>query len=285
MARVMAVAFERYGQLHYLDPGVHQYAVGDWVRYPTPDGDEVAQCVWAPEEVVDGFVGLPVCPGPADAADLARDEANRRIREEATGLAKGLIAKHHLPMKVVGVDYVDRSTEFDRLVAIYYTAPQRVDFRQLLGDLARALEARIDLRQVGARDAARLIGGVGSCGREFCCTTFLTDFEPLSLRLARVQGLPSNPLQIAGACGRMMCCLKYEHPLYVDFLQRAPGVGDQVSVDGEPGVVTGHQVPLQSVTVRRPGGEIVRCPLEAVCTTAHGRRVVEQELAGKGADE
>lgn len=285
MARVMAVAFERYGQLHYLDPGDRQYAVGDWVRFPTPDGDEVAQCVWAPESVQEGFESLPVCPGPATEADLLRDRVNRDVRANAVRVAKDLIAKHHLPMKVVGVDFLDRSSQFDRLVAVYYTAPHRVDFRGLLGDLARALDSRIDLRQVGARDAARLIGGVGSCGRELCCTTFLTDFEPVGMRLARVQGLPPNPLQIAGACGRLMCCLKYEHPLYVDFVQRAPAVGDQVTVDGEAGVVTGHNVPSQTVTVRHGNGEIVRCPLESVCSTARARRTFAAESAGKGADE
>ena len=136
MARVMAVSFERYGQLHYLDPGDRQYAVGDWVRFPTPDGEEVAQCVWAPETVQDGFDALPLCPGPAGPADLERDEVNRGIRANAARVAKDLIAKHRLPMKVVGVDFLDRSSQFDRLVAIYYTAPHRVDFRGLLGELA-----------------------------------------------------------------------------------------------------------------------------------------------------
>lgn len=273
MARVMAVAFERYGQLHYLDPGSRHYRVGDWVRYPTPDGVEVAQCVWAPEDVVDGFDGLPVCPGPATEQDLSRDEANRAHRAWAAGVAKDLIARHGLPMKVVAVDYLDQSTQFDRLVAVYYTAPHRVDFRALLGDLARALGSRIDLRQVGSRDAARLIGGVGTCGRDLCCATFRGDIDPVSMRLAAVQGLPPNPLQISGSCGRLMCCLTYEHPLYLDFAQRAPAVGDPVTVDGRPGVVTAHHVPAEAVSVRHPGGEVVRCPLESVCTTARRRGV------------
>lgn len=282
--RVMAVAFERYGQLHYLDPGPRDYAVGDWVRYPTADGVEVAQCVWAPEEThFDGDGELPVCPGPASQADLDRDRANRQVRADAERIARDTIANHGLPMKVVGVDFVDQSREFHRLMAIYYTAPHRVDFRQLLGDLARALDARIDLRQIGARDAARIIGGVGQCGRELCCTTFLTDFEPVSMRLARVQGLPANPLQISGACGRLMCCLKYEHPLYIEYLQKAPSIGEQVeTTGGDGGVVVGHDVPSNAVTVRQPGGEIVRCPLESVCVTSRARR---ERVAGRAADE
>lgn len=282
MTRVMAVAFERHGQLHYLDSGGRDYKVGDWVLYPTADGAEVAQCVWAPEEAELADGDLPVCLGPASAADLARDEANRQVRADATVAAKEIIARRGLPMKVVAVDYLDRSADYDRLIAIYYTAPHRVDFRQLLGDLARALDARIDLRQVGARDAARLQGGIGHCGRELCCSTFLKDFEPVSMRLARVQGLPPNPLQISGACGRLMCCLKYEHPLYVDFLQRAPSIGDRVEIDDGEGVVVGHNVPSDSVTVRQAGGEIVRCPLESVCSTSRARKA---RVAGKAVDE
>ncbi|MFT3887910.1 MAG: regulatory iron-sulfur-containing complex subunit RicT [Arachnia sp.] len=270
MARVMAVAFERHGQLHYLDPGDGQYRVGDWVRYPTESGPEVAQVVWAAEEV-DGVGGAPLCDGPATERDLQRDEANRAVRAEATVVAKRLIARHELPMKVVGVDYVDTLPDVDRLIAIYYTAPHRVDFRALLRDLARGLGARVDLRQVGARDAARLLGGIGSCGRDLCCATFMTEFEPVSLRLTRVQGLPANPLQIAGACGKLMCCIAFEHPLYVDFHRRAPALGERVQVGDQEGVVTGHSVPAESVTVRMGSGEVVRCPLSSVCSIARAR--------------
>lgn len=267
----MAVAFERYGQLHYLDPGGRDYAVGDWVLYPTADGNELAQCVWAPEESRESFGHLPVCAGPATASDHARDAANRQVRRDSMSIARELIASHGLPMKVVGVDYLDRSADYDRLVVIYFTAPHRVDFRAILRDLARSLNARIDLRQVGARDAARLTGGIGSCGRELCCTTFLTDFEPVSMRLAKVQGLPANPLQISGACGRLMCCLKYEHPLYAEFHRTAPAIGSPIDVDGERGVVVGHSVPAGKVDVRVPSGEIVRCPLESVCSVRRAR--------------
>jgi cell fate regulator YaaT (PSP1 superfamily) len=267
----MAVAFERHGQLHYLDPGDGQYRVGQWVRYPTESGVEIAQVVWAAQEVPGELTDVPACEGAASDADLRRDEVNRAFRAEAADVARDLIARHGLPMKVVAVDYVDSLPDVDRLVAIYYTAPHRVDFRALLRDLARGLNARIDLRQVGSRDAARLIGGIGSCGRELCCTTFMVDFEPVSLRLARVQGLPPNPLQIAGACGKLMCCLAFEHPLYVDFHRRAPGIGERVTVGEEDGVVTGHSVPSESVTVRMGSGEVVKCPLHSVCSTARAR--------------
>jgi cell fate regulator YaaT (PSP1 superfamily) len=269
MAQVMAVSFERYGRLYYLDPGERTYAVGDRVLVPTESGPEVAECVWAPEWVDDtetGFVDLPVCGGLASSTDLARNEANRRRRAEAKLVAKRLIKKSELPMKVVGVDYVDSSSDFDELIVIYFDAPHRVDFRALVGELARSLRARIDLRQVGARDAARLTGGLGNCGRDLCCATFLKDFEPVSLRMAKVQDLPPNPMKISGACGRLMCCLKYEHPLYVEFAREAPAIGERVTVDEGDGVVVAHSVPADSVLVRMNAtGATMSCSKASVC--------------------
>jgi len=273
MQRVMAVSFVANGPLHYLDPGEGDYAVGDWVLHPTDSGPEVARCVWAPENIDDtGLVDLPRSAGHATNRDLERDTRNRAVRAEAEVVAKHLIAEHQLPMKVVGIDYVDTSDDFDHQVVVYFNAPGRVDFRGLLGDLARSLRARIDLRQVGDRDAARLIGGIGSCGRELCCATFMTEFEPISMRLAKLQNRPANPLQISGACGRLMCCLKYEQPLYLDFERTAPAVGERVTSPAGTGVVVGHSAPGQSVTVRTDDGEVARCPLESVCATSRARK-------------
>ena len=188
--------------------------------------------MWAPEWVEDeeGFADLPACQGLASEEQLDRDAANRRRRAEAKLVAKRLIKKNDLPMKVVAVDYLDSGDTFDQLVVIYFTAPQRVDFRVLVGELARSLRSRIDLRQIGSRDAARLTNGLGSCGRDLCCATFLKDFEPVSLRMAKVQDLPPNPLKISGACGRLLCCLKYEHPLYAEFAREVPAVGEKVTL-------------------------------------------------------
>jgi cell fate regulator YaaT (PSP1 superfamily) len=240
--------------------------VGDKVLVPTEGGPEVAECVWAPEWVDEDFGELPVCAGKAAPDDLARDEANRRRRAEAKIVAKRLIKKHDLGMKVVGVDYLDHGTDVDKLVVIYFTAPHRVDFRLLVGDLARSLRSRIDLRQVGSRDAARITGGIGSCGRDLCCATFLKDFEPVSLRMARAQDLPANPLRISGACGRLMCCLKYEHPLYAEFARTTPAVGSKVTTDDGDGVVVAHKVPSDSVVVRmRDSGAVMTCSRASVC--------------------
>lgn len=260
MSKVMAVTFEEYGRLHYLDPGEEDYTVGDWVLYPTEEGPEVARVVWAPQlGQVDS--PLPRCAGRAEAADLRRDEARRLRRAEIHRVAVERITAHALPMKVVATDFVDTSREFGELAVVYFTAPGRVDFRALVGDLARALSARIDLRQVASRDAARLTGGVGMCGRELCCTLFLDEVEPVSMRLARSQNLAGNPLQIQGACGKLLCCLAYEHPLYVDFLKRAPAVGERVA----GGTVVAHHVPTDEVSVRGPAG-VRRCPLTSLCS-------------------
>ena len=259
---VMAVSFERYGRLYYLDPGPHRPRVGDKVLVPTDDGPEVAECVWAPQYVTEEIGGLARCAGVATEADLDRDEQNRRRRADARLIAKRLIRQHGLPMKVVGIDYVD-GTE---VVTIYFTAPHRVDFRELVRDLARGLRARIELRQVGARDEARLQGGIGPCGRDLCCATFLKDFEPVSVRMAKDQDLPLNPLKISGACGRLMCCLKYEHPLYQEFKAEVPRVGAAVETPQGRGTVVGHNVPSDSVVVRlSDGGRRCACSRADVC--------------------
>jgi len=266
MARIMAVSFERYGRLYYLDAGEQSYAVGDRVLVPTDSGPEVAECVWAPEWVTEDFGDVPLCAGKASDDDLARDDSNRRRRAEAKIVAKKLIKKHGLAMKVVGIDYLDHDPAVDQLVVIYFTAPHRVDFRSLVSELARSLRSRIDLRQVGSRDAARLSGGIGSCGRELCCATFLKDFEPVSLRMARAQDLPANPLRISGACGRLMCCLKYEHPLYAEFARTTPAIGSPVQTEDGDGIVVAHQVPSDSVLVRmRDSGALTSCSRASVC--------------------
>ena len=259
---MMAVSFERYGRLYYLDPGGHSPKIGDKILVPTDSGPEVAECVWAPQWVSDDVGGLPVCAGLADEKDLARDAANRKRRGEGRLTAKRAIREHDLPMKVIAVDYVDTTNVF----TVYFAAPHRVDFRALVRDLAVKMRARVELRQIGPRDEARLQGGIGPCGRDLCCATFLKDFEPVSVRMAKDQDLPVNPLRIAGACGRLMCCLKYEHPLYADFRKDAPPVGARVDTPEGAGTVVGHSVPADSVVVKLTAdGRTRACPKASVC--------------------
>ncbi|WP_432558707.1 PSP1 domain-containing protein [Granulicoccus sp. GXG6511] len=294
MRSVMAVTFTPHGRLSYVDPGPFEVRVGDHVLVPTESGPEVAQCVWAPEEVA-GLerADLPVCLGLADAEDLARDAINRKRRAEVRVVANRLVRRHKLPMKLVGVDWLDQSDEVDREAVIYFTAPGRVDFRILVSDLARTLNARIDLRQVGTRDAARLIGGVGHCGRDLCCASFKTELEPVTLRLARDQHLSPNPLAISGACGKLMCCLKYEHPLYVEFTRDAPAIGSTVLTEEGEARVIGHSVPTDSVVLRMSeSGEVAPCTRADSCAAraayeaaeTKGRRPRRRRIKNVGED-
>jgi cell fate regulator YaaT (PSP1 superfamily) len=274
MGMMMAVSFERHGRLYYLDPGPYTPAIGDKVLVPTDSGPEVAECVWAPQWISDDVGGLPECAGLATEGDLERNETSRRRRAECRVAAKRFIRTNGLPMKVTAVDYVHATNAF----TIYFSAPSRVDFRALVRDLAGQLRARVELRQIGPRDEARLQGGIGPCGRDLCCATFLKDFEPVSVRMAKEQDLPVNPMRIAGACGRLMCCLKYEHPLYQDFRKNTPRVGQAVETPEGPGTVIGHNVPADKVVVRMSAdGSACACPRASVC----GSRQAYEATHGK----
>ncbi len=264
MTTVCAVTFQPKGRLYYADPGTLTPQVGDHVLYPTDAGDEVAQVVWAPEWVDDDIGGLPVLSGMAAGRDVEAAGDSRKRRAAARVAARKLIREHGLPMKLSGVDWVAATG----VTTLYFTAPHRVDFRALVRDLAATLNSRVELRQLSARDEARLMGGIGSCGRELCCSTFLVDFEPVSVRMARDQDLPPNPLRISGACGKLMCCLKYEHPLYQEFAATAPAVGSEVETDDGVGTVVGHNVPGEQVVVRMAAdGRRSTCALASVCSS------------------
>ncbi len=274
MGMMMAVSFERHGRLYYLDPGPYTPTIGDKVLVPTDSGPEVAECVWAPQWISDDVGGLPECAGLATEGDLEQNETSRRRRAECRVAAKRFIRTNGMPMKVTAVDYVHATNAF----TIYFSAPSRVDFRALVRDLAGQLRARVELRQIGPRDEARLQGGIGPCGRDLCCATFLKDFEPVSVRMAKEQDLPVNPMRIAGACGRLMCCLKYEHPLYQDFRKDAPRVGQAVETPDGPGTVIGHNVPADKVVVKLSAdGSACACPRARVC----GSRQAYEATHGK----
>ena len=246
---------------------------------PTDDGPEVAECVWAPQWVDEDTDGFPRLAGLAGDDDLRRDELLRKRKAEAKVAAKRLIREHELPMKVVAVDHVlEPARPAAPRTTIYFTAPHRVDFRSLVRDLGATLHCRVELRQLSARDSARVQGGIGSCGRDLCCATFLTDFEPVTIRMAKDQDLPLNPLRISGACGRLMCCLKYEHPLYQQFQATAPG-------RRRAGVHTGGRRPggrAQRAARRRgrpawtPTARAARCSRASVC----GPRKAHEERYG-----
>jgi cell fate regulator YaaT (PSP1 superfamily) len=266
MSMLCAVSFNRYGRLYYFDPGDLRPSVGDLVLVPTDDGDEVAECVWAAEWTDADSAAFPRLVGMAGPDDLRRDQQIRRAKADAKVAAKRLIREHELPMKVVAVDHVLAGDGSGARTTVYFTAPHRVDFRSLVRDLGATLRCRVELRQLSARDSARVQGGIGSCGRDLCCATFLTDFEPVTIRMAKDQELPLNPMRISGACGRLMCCLKYEHPLYQQFQASTPAIGERVSTPEGPGRVVGHSVPRDAVTVRLDAdGSRCSCSRASVC--------------------
>lgn len=266
MTRMCAVSFDRNGKLYYLDPGPYEPRVGDKVLVPTDDGPEVAECVWAPEYIADPVGGLPMLAGMAQPEDLARTADARQKRALARVAAKRLSRELALNMKIVAVDYVTVANRY----TVYFTAAHRVDFRQLVRDLSRTLAGRVELRQLTARDEARVQGGIGPCGRDLCCSSFLKDFEPVSVRMAKDQDLPLNPLKISGACGKLLCCLKYEHPLYTQFKESAPAIGEAVTTDEGDGKVVAHDVPRDKVVVRlNEGGRRTSCSRASVCGSRH----------------
>lgn len=263
MGMLCAVTLVDRGRLHYADPAGEAYEVGDRVLLPSDHGPVVGTVVWAAEWVSDDTAGFARILGRAGAADVSGLADLRKEKARAVVATRKLAREHGLPMKVLAAD---PQADTGRTV-IYYSAPERVDFRSLLKDLAATLGVRVELRQLGDRDAVKAVGAIGSCGRETCCSTFLKDYEPVTLTMAKDQDLPTNPLRISGVCGRLMCCLKYEHPLYQDFAAHAPRLGETVESPAGVGTVVGHSVPADAVVLRmNADGSRQVCPRASVCS-------------------
>lgn len=212
MVKVVGVRFKAAGKIYYFDPGDLNIPQGSGVIVETVRGMEYGNAVIGNREVADEDVVLPLkrVMRVATPEDIAQMEVNSRKEEEAKGICLTKITEHQLPMKLVDVEYTFDGSK----VIFYFTAEGRVDFRELVKDLAAVFRTRIELRQIGVRDEAKMLGGVGSCGRVLCCASFLGDFEPVSIRMAKDQNLSLNPTKISGICGRLMCCLKYESEGY-----------------------------------------------------------------------
>ncbi len=253
MQKVIGVRFKKAGKIHLFDPGDEDIQRGDSVIVETSRGLECG-------EVALGVREIPAAensPEPrkisrkATPADLERVEENRHLEQEAFEICQQKIEEHALPMNLINVNYT-----FDlNKIIFYFTAEGRVDFRALVRDLAYIFHTRIDLRQVGVRDEAKLLGGIGCCGRALCCSTFLGDFAPVSIRMAKEQNLSLNPTKISGICGRLLCCLKYEsdyyHESYVEQAQNfQPKPGDFVVVeDGVSGKVVSVNASRRNATI------------------------------------
>ena len=236
MATIIGVRFKNAGKVYYFDPGEHAMEKGSQVVVETARGVECGEVVIPNKEVAEETIIKPLKPvlRPATQEDIRRSKENAEKEKRAFKLCQEKIAAHKLDMKLVDVEYTFDNSK----ILFYFTADGRVDFRELVKDLASVFRTRIELRQIGVRDEAKMLGGLGICGRPFCCSTFLGEFQPVSIKMAKEQSLSLNPVKISGTCGRLMCCLKYEQEAYEDLLRTTPKVGALVgTVDGKGKVV------------------------------------------------
>lgn len=223
MAQVIGVKFKEIGKVYYFDPIGNTFKVGEKVIVETIRGVECGEVAAENSEVADNLIVKPLKPiiRPATSADIRRVCENAEKEKKAFDVCLQKIASHKLDMHLVEVEYTFDCSK----ILFFYTAPGRVDFRELVKDLASVFRVRIELRQIGVRDEAKMLGGLGMCGRPFCCKEFLSDFQPVSIKMAKEQGLSLNPVKISGTCGRLMCCLKYEQDAYEHLLRHTPKVG------------------------------------------------------------
>ena len=235
MAIIIGVKFKGAGKVYYFDPDEAILNAGDYVVVETSRGIECGTVTFGNREINDDGLNRPLKKiiRPATAEDIAHLEDNRKKEEKAYGICLKKIIEHNLKMKLVTVEY----TFDNNKILFYFTADGRVDFIELAKDLAGIFRTRIELRQIGVRDESKMLGGLGICGREFCCKGFLSDFQPVSIKMAKEQGMSLNPVKISGTCGRLMCCLKYEQEAYSDLLKKTPKIGAYVSTPDGKGTV------------------------------------------------
>lgn len=236
MAQVVGVRFREVGKVYYFDPDGMQFKKGDRVIVETSRGVECGEIAADNREVEDEKIVKPlkVIIRAATQSDLETVAENHNKEARAFEICKKKIAAHKLDMKLIHVEYTFDSGK----ILFYFTADGRVDFRELVKDLASVFRTRIELRQIGVRDESKMLGGLGICGRPFCCSSFLGDFQPVSIKMAKEQGLSLNPVKISGSCGRLMCCLKYEQNAYDHLLKITPRPGSIVETPEGKGVVT-----------------------------------------------
>ena len=248
MIKVVGVRFKKAGKIYYFDPDEIDVQFNDFVVVETARGVEFGHVVSGPKEITEDQIVSPL----KKVLRVALDEdfeihrENKRKAKEAIVICQQKIEEHKLHMKLVDVEY----TFDNNKVIFYFTADGRVDFRDLVKDLAAIFKTRIELRQIGVRDEAKMLGGLGPCGKAVCCAQFLGEFEPVSIKMAKEQNLSLNPTKISGLCGRLMCCLKYEHEVYEELLKKMPHVGAIVVTPLGRGTVIDTYTLLESVKVK-----------------------------------
>ena len=248
MTRVIGVRFRTAGKIYFFDPLQFPVKKGDHVIVETARGVEYGTVVCDPKDVEDDKVVQPLKPvlRIASERDDEQEANNKKKEKDAFAICLEKIAKHKLEMKLIDAEY----TFDNNKVLFYFTADGRIDFRELVKDLASVFKTRIELRQIGVRDETKIVGGIGICGRALCCHSYLSEFIPVSIKMAKEQNLSLNPTKISGVCGRLMCCLKNEEETYEELNRKLPGVGDYVTTDdGLRGEVSSVNVLRQLVKV------------------------------------
>ena len=225
MTEIVGVRFRRAGRVYYFDPADIELELNDWVVVETERGTEVGRVVISPKQVLSSEITEPLRPvlRRAEEEDLTRREEFAGKEEEALAQCREVASRMNLPMRLLSAEYAPDGTR----LTFCFSAEGRVDFRDLLRELTNAFNTRIELRQVGSRDKAKLVGGIGRCGRPLCCTTHLCEFHPVTIKMAKEQDLPLNPMKISGVCGRLLCCLTYESEQYRVMKQKLPPVWPQ----------------------------------------------------------
>lgn len=273
MPTVVGIRFKKAGKIYYFDPALSSVTQGDHAIVETARGVEYGEVVVGPREVSDSEVVSPLKPVLRKATDEDAQKVEENIvrEKEAFNICLRKITNHDLPMRLIDVEFT-----FDvNKIIFYFTAEGRIDFRELVKDLAAVFRTRIELRQIGVRDESKMIGGLGICGQPFCCSRFLKDFQPVSIKMAKEQGLSLNPTKISGACGRLMCCLAYEESAYEYLNSIMPMVGSTVRTPDGLGTV---------LEVNPISGYLrVRCGTEAFAPRYYKVSVCEYISGGKRA--
>ncbi|HHV99728.1 MAG TPA: stage 0 sporulation family protein [Clostridiaceae bacterium] len=252
MVNVVGVRFKKAGKVYYFDPGDFNIELNTYVIVETARGIEFGQVVIPNRQIPEEQIVAPLKKVIRIATDDDKKhyEENEKREKEAFGICLQKIKDHNLAMKLIDVEY----TFDNNKILFYFTADGRIDFRELVKDLASVFKTRIELRQIGVRDESKMMGGLGVCGRVLCCKSFLGEFQPVSIKMAKEQGLSLNPTKISGTCGRLMCCLKYEQEAYEDLLKRAPNVGALVETPEGQGVIMEVSLLKEKVKVKLDKG-------------------------------
>ena len=253
MVKVAGVRFKSAGKVYFFDPGEFNVEINDPVIVETARGLEFGTVTMGITDIKEGDVVQPLkkIVRMATDEDIRRHNENEKKKAKAMAQCQEKVDKHGLEMKLIDVEY----TFDNNKIIFYFTADGRVDFRELVKDLASVFKMRIELRQIGVRDEAKMLGGIGSCGRSLCCNSWLADFEPVSIKMAKVQNLSLNPTKISGICGRLMCCLKYENDVYTELRKGLPDNGEKVKTKDGMGKVVDSNILESKVRVRLYTGE------------------------------